>query len=690
MSVAPKELETLCEKNASSYDVKKQRTGEFEADCHLCAGDIFSIAHLVPNALQNVTIEAAEELLAGQFSFKGVTYQFQGEVDWFFHPSGSHAGWRWDLNRHLFLLSLARAFLYTGREKYLSRIGEILEDWLNKNPCHPLQRNWDSPFEVAARLCNWIWLYRLLYNHTVGNERTITQHLIRGIAIHANYLYHLIEVHLPNNHLLLEAKALYSAGWMLKGFPFGMKLRKRASRHLKNQIGRQIQIDGGHSEQSIGYHRIILSELLELLFQCQENADMEMVQLLRGPLLAMTEFLLAMLRPDGTLPCIGDTSATDTYYRFNPFMMAAVLFNKSEYKNAAVLLGEDDLTMFLLGVSGAELYKRLPLEPLHSQSRSFPRSGYYVINDDEGVHVVIDCGPFCDVKAPFHGHDDILSFDMSIGGVPLFVDSGSNGSPTGTPEAIRWRPYFRGSASHNVIILDGKDRSQFDESSGALQSAKPLDCRWYSDERIVYFSGAHDGYARSLKAIHQREIVSVKGRFLCIIDRVLGAGGHQIDLLYHLAPDKRAIVTGPGRIEIRNEYGFLAHLALTVSAKDGNLEVVRGQEELPLQGWVSQQSGCRMASDAIGFSTRQKLPFLAVSLIQGNKPQIFKVERTPTEPLRLDDSEALFTISNGTERYEFFSASEPSVIKAGNMEIRRRFALLKRDSSDGSEILFTR
>jgi len=664
------------------------QTGDSKCAPYFGQDDKLNLAILVPDALRKTTVEAAEELMIGQFTFKGVTYQFQRGIDWFFHPNGSHVGWRWDLNRHFFLLTTAKAFLYTGDGRFLSRVGEILADWSEKNPCQPGQPNWDSPFEVAARLCNWMWLYHLLSNHEFRNERYITQNLLRGIIMHANYLYYVIEIQLPNNHLLLEAKALYSASLMFKGLPFGAKLHKKAFRHLKNQVGRQIRKDGGHSEQSIGYHRIICSELWDLLFQCQKHDDMGGVELLRDPLLGMTEFLLAMLRPDGTLPSIGDTSATDTYYRFNPFMMAAVLFNNAEFKSAAVLLGEDDLTLFALGVAGAEIYNGFALEPLERLSRSFPQSGFYVINDDERVHVVIDCGPFCDTKAPFHGHDDILGFDMSIGGVPLFVDSGSDGVPTGNPEAMRWRSYFKGSAAHNVIMLDGKDRSRFDERSWVLQVAKPGDPHWFAGEKVIYFAGSHDGYSRTLKAIHRREIVLVKGQFLCIVDRVYGVGSHQIDLLYHLAPDKSAIRKGGGLIDIENEYGYLAHL--TISARSGNMKVVRGRDETPLQGWVGVGSGQCVAADTIHFSTCQNLPFVAISLLQSNTPAVFKVNRAPIVPMSVDDSNACFTISNGVENYEVISATEPLSVRPGGKEIHCRFGIFKRDLADGLEILFAR
>lgn len=668
-TLSPLEMEqldtTVIDSNWGYADVCVSSKSRF----HFSVEERDRIVDLIPVSLRRNTIESAEEVMSYHFRFKGESYRFSKSIDWFLDPSGNK-GWRWDLNRHLFLITLAKAYLYSKEPKYLQRIEHIITDWVTRNPLNLKSANWNEPFEVAARLSNWIWLYYLLKDSD-ETAQGLTLGLLKGIHSHGVYLFWLMEIHIPNNHLLLEARALYHASTLLDHSTPGRKWARKSLKYLCNEFKRQVRNDGGHSEQSITYHRIINSELWETYLLMSKNSKLASLPQFRSTLVAMTEFLRWMMRPDGSFPLTGDSSAVDTYYRFNPFMISAALLDRPDLKSAAMLLGEDDLTFFAMGAELADKYKRMEPQPPAEGSMAFEESGYYMMQDKStGLHALIDCGPFCDDLIPAHGHDDILSVDLTMDSSPLFIDSGNDGLPADAPRACLWREYFRGARSHNVLVLNHSNRSLLSGYRDVLRVARPLACEWRTAESVDYFVGAHDGYLPLFGVIQQREIILVKGQFLCVLDRLIGKGDHQVEILYHLAPDKKAVVSDQA-VKVLNEMGPFAQMVFF--GIPGDIRISRGDMN-PIQGWVSPESGCRMQADTICWRASSKLPLCIGTIIQLHKRAMFKVESmTGSHDLAFD-----FVLSSPDADYKFSAGSHLTRGDPRNPKFRGPFIVRRR------------
>ena len=67
----------------------------------------------------------------------------------------------WELNRHQHLVTLAKARLLSGDEKYTRELMAQWRSWIKANP-YPLGINWGSTLEVAFRSLSWIWVDQLL------------------------------------------------------------------------------------------------------------------------------------------------------------------------------------------------------------------------------------------------------------------------------------------------------------------------------------------------------------------------------------------------------------------------------------------------------------------------------------------------------------------------------------------------
>src|SRR5262249_18432070 len=67
----------------------------------------------------------------------------------------------WEVNRHQFVVTLARAFRYTDDARYAAAAIDIVRRWIGANPCG-VGVNWASNLEVALRALSWAWAIQLL------------------------------------------------------------------------------------------------------------------------------------------------------------------------------------------------------------------------------------------------------------------------------------------------------------------------------------------------------------------------------------------------------------------------------------------------------------------------------------------------------------------------------------------------
>src|SRR4030095_15782656 len=167
-------------------------------------------------------------------------------------------------------------------------------------------------------------------------------------------------------------------------------------------------------------------------------------------------------------------------------------FQRADYKQVSAGLAEE--TLWLLGAKGlAELDCVQAREPL-AQSMAFTHGGYYVMRDGWSPYanyMLLDCGPHGTNNCG-HAHADALSFELAANGRTLLIDPGTF-TYTGSKDERDW---FRSSAAHNTLTVDGESSSI---SAGPFSWNTIANCvtdSWISRARFDYFSGSHNGYRR--------------------------------------------------------------------------------------------------------------------------------------------------------------------------------------------------
>ena len=194
---------------------------------------------------------------------------------------------------------------------------------------------------------------------------------------------------------------------------------------------------------------------------------------------------------------------------------------------------------------------------------SLPDAGYYGWRDNSGNYIVCDAGAIGPDYIPGHAHADMFSFELSLKGHRIIVDSGTHDYLVGP-----MRTYCRSTRAHNTIEIDGQDQCEMWAAFRVARRGHPRQVRWTPREDGFDLSGWHDGYLRLPGSPrHARRFEWRQGGSLTIKDQVLANRPVDFVSRFHLHPDCRieemssrhAIVAFPAgkcRVSLTNHEGL--------------------------------------------------------------------------------------------------------------------------------------
>ncbi len=479
----------------------------------------------------------ADNLCHYRFSFLNLPLQELGNpVKWDFMPNGDRL-WQYNLHYGEWALTLCHAYLVTKEERFLMSLINLIDDWIEHNPVGK-GAGWE-PYPISRRLPVWSRVGLSLMNNDKFREFWESR-LEPSLHQQTKVLASNLEFDLSNNHLIANYKAL---AWMGMLFPHWNKAEKWKSTGLDGlwaEMRRQVLADGVHNERSISYHTIVLQDILETWMLCKATGDRIPDDVL-PTLKRMIQFLADMQAPDGSYPMLNDTVPG---YPINPksLLLAGGLFfgdqkwiaagTGADVSYAAWLTGLTDITFPEDGVSSAE-------GPI-----VYPDAGYAVLKDDTGCCLYFDAGPMGPEHLPGHGHADALSLTLYGKTGPLIVDPGVY-----SYHDSGWRNYFRSTAAHNTIAVDGQDQCVFWGNFRVAYAPKAHLTGWSSN----FVSGVHEGYKRLKKSVFHSRRIDMKGNGTWeVSDTLEGKGEHDFVFTLQLSPgasvkilNDEALVTWP-------------------------------------------------------------------------------------------------------------------------------------------------
>ena len=516
-------------------------------------------------------IQAADRIVSGKFDLLGWTgLSFGTPINWHLEPvSGKIAPsvhWSrvdylnpsvcgdkkiiWELNRHQYFVTLGQAYWLTNDETYARCFVEHIESWINANP--PKRGiNWASSLEVAFRSISWVWALHFFKNSPSLSSATLTA-ILKCLYLNARHLEdHLSTYFSPNTHLTGEALGLFYLGTVLPEFDKSGRWRESGTRILVDQLRHQVRPDGVYFEQSSYYHRYTVDLYTHFLILSRVNGQ-PIPSTVEEKLQLLLDHLMFITRPDGTTALFGDEDGGRLVKlddrATNDFRAAlssgASLFRRGDYKFVAAEVAEE--TLWLLGTEGIKEFQKTISQCPSNTSRAFPNGGYYVMRDSwkaQANYLLFDCGPHGSLNSG-HAHADALAIQVAAGGVPVLEDAGTY-TYTGSNTA---RDLFRGSAAHNVLLVDGQSSSIPDGPFSWKATAASTPISWLSDKRFDFAEGRHDGYESLSDPVgHERSILFLKNDYWILRDQVSASDIHQLELLFHFAPNVEVQSTTPGR-----------------------------------------------------------------------------------------------------------------------------------------------
>jgi hypothetical protein len=453
----------------------------------------------------------------------------------------------WELNRHQHLVTLAKASLLSGNEKYARELMAQWRGWMRANP-YPLGINWGSTLEVAFRALSWIWLDHLLAG--VAECAEFRAEMAPALAFHGRYLERFLSTYFsPNTHLLGEAVAMFFLGTLYPRMPGAARWKHSGWQIVVREAGRQIRPDGVYFEQSLHYHVYALDLLLHARLLAARNG-IEVPAAYEAVLGRMLDVVEALSQA-GPAEGFGDDDGgrlfnprrNRTEEMTDPLALGAVMFAKDF---SAARLTEE--AIWLLGRQAVDkLAGRSPSPALASVA--FADGGIYVMADSQpyAQAMAADTGPQGSGRSG-HGHADALSLRFTMDGRRWLVDSGSGVYISKDPAD---RDTFRGTGAHNTLRVDGMDQAVMDGPFSWTSMPITRSENWLVGKSFRYLVGSHNGYARlAAPVLHRRYVLNVGDGVWLIRDVALGGAEHELEIRWHFASDLEVQANGAGTVKV--------------------------------------------------------------------------------------------------------------------------------------------
>ncbi|WP_223669258.1 alginate lyase family protein [Kangiella shandongensis] len=301
-----------------------------------------------------------------------------------------------------------------------------------------------DPYPSSLRLVNWC---KYIWRHNIKNENWN-----RSIYEQSNLLARKLEYHLLANHLFANGKALIFVGVFLEE-KLGRKLLGLGLNIIKQQVAEQFLPDGGHFERSPMYHNILLWDLLDLIFLAKKSQGLiteSHINIWQETAVKALNWMDAMEHPDGGIAFFNDSTLS-------------VAPTGEEIKSFAKLLGLE-----------ANWGKNAPDNVFYLKNSGF-------ISVVKPLYKLIaDIGDVSPRYQPGHSHAETLSFELSVRGKRVFVNSGISQYGNDAKRQLQ-----RATKSHNTLIPNNSNSSQVWGGFRVAKASKVEQVSVNSEESVI-------------------------------------------------------------------------------------------------------------------------------------------------------------------------------------------------------------
>lgn len=393
-------------------------------------------------------------------------------------PEASHL---WNFNLHYFeyCVPIAARYARTGDATAPELFKQLVCSWIGACE-YPRGDAW-HPYTISLRLVNWLICLDLF-----GKVLTADDDFMGAFSasIYRQYRHLLAnqEKHLLANHYLENLKTLVICALL-----FGENdVLARVERDYLTQLDEQVLPDGVHYERSMMYHKLILEGLLrvELAYRSVGKAAPTKVA---SKARQMLDAMASIERGMGKTPFFND-SADGVAKECGPLARACRDIYGYEPDDAKTI---------------------------------FPESGFYKLYDGDAALIFFAGEPGPSYMLG-HAHCDLLSFELSVAGKPVIVNSGTYAYQS------EMRPYFRSTAAHNTAIIDGEEQMECWAEHRVARGVSRVRVEVVDECHIAASFYNYKGH------LHYRHIELCNGALT--VEDSTDRGGAEVVQRYHLAP----------------------------------------------------------------------------------------------------------------------------------------------------------
>ena len=503
--------------------------------------------------------KAADLILDDTFTIQRVTARQprrkNGRLNWSHRGPNNDCEWAWLLNRHSHFLRLFGAWRSTGNPDYPRCFSRHVVDWVVSNP-RPADRTHTAEWrvlEVGLRLRHsWPTSF---YRFQPANGFTPAARILMLSSVPEQAGYTRDSHAGGGNHILMEMYGLANAAACWPEFKEASAWFDYAFKQMLPQMQRQVYPDGVQMELTSHYHHVSVANFDPFVDVAHRFKRPVPPAYLKG-VERMWNYLAMSMRPDGHGVLNNDS---DLDFSRSQVLRAARKYTRSDW-----------IHVVTNGKQGTR--------PAGPPSVVFPwahqavmRSGF----DADAHWAFFDVGP----AGIGHQHNDRLHLSVAAFGRDILVDGGRYWYKGGA-----WRAYFTGSASHNVILVDGAGQEM---GPTTIRSPMKNDHRIAPEFDFVRGSFGHGYKGVDGRATHTRAVVYLRGFCWVVVDRVQTDRPRQIDALWHFHPDCNVASDGLSVASTDPDEGNVR--IVPASSPKWKLKVVKGRTKPTIQGWYSPE-----------------------------------------------------------------------------------------------------
>jgi uncharacterized heparinase superfamily protein len=484
-------------------------------------------------------VDEARRIAEGRFIFLNREVVYAGEPRWD-DPTVAQL-WRYHLHYFDYVRELAIRAAVGEREAASATFRVLADSWMRRN--ERLTGDGWHPYTLSLRIVNWCHALDA-FAPELANDVEFRNRLVPSLHGQLRFLADNLETDVRGNHLLKNLRALIWGGIVFEGEE-PKRWLDLALPMLEVEMAEQVLADGGHFERVPGYHLLVLCDVIETVEFLRRNRAVPVW--LDNARARMSDFLDAILPPDGRLPLFKDTTLENDPHPLDLFTGGGIY--------STLIFGEP-----------TPLAVRKPARP----SELLGATGYAVLRSPRH-HLVVDVGRPCPDYLPAHAHADMFSFELTVDGSPVVVDSGVYEYAAG-----KWRDYFRSTRAHNTAEVAGANQSEVWGSFRVARRAMPKNITFASRDGIAIVQGQHDGYTRmSPPVVHRRTLASIDDFLWIVVDELFGNGRTSAASYLHLT---RPIFVACAGASVSTEkgwysprFGELQENSVTVLTAEGPL-----------------------------------------------------------------------------------------------------------------------